>query len=89
MAWQANPVKGLARPSRLARAQDIPPKSTKAPNSAIFLTIPVRSSLTFNSERSSFFFCSRCSSISAQQVATIFRRASSIFGTPCTGWSCR
>ena len=59
----------------------MPPRSTKAPNSAMFLTMPLRRWPTSSSASSWAFFSARSASISARRLTTMFRRASSIFST--------
>ena len=59
----------------------MPPRSTNAPNSAMFLTMPLRRWPTSSSARSWAFFSARSASISARRLTTMFRRASSIFST--------
>ena len=59
----------------------MPPRSTNAPNSAIFLTMPLRRCPTSSSASSWAFFSARSASISARRLTTMFRRTSSIFST--------
>ena len=56
----------------------MPPRSTNAPKSAMFLTVPLRTWPTSISSRSCFFCCSRVISISLRRLTTMLRRLSSI-----------
>ncbi len=59
----------------------MPPRSTKAPKSAMFLTMPLRRWPTSSSASNWAFFSARSASIRARRLTTMFRRASSIFST--------
>ena len=56
----------------------MPPRSTKAPKSAMFLTVPLRSSPSVISDINASFILLRSSSISLRRETTILRRDSSI-----------
>ncbi len=56
----------------------MPPRSTNAPKSAMFLTTPLRTWPGWISPRRCFFSSSRCSSMSLRREMTMFIRGSSI-----------
>ena len=59
----------------------MPPRSTNAPKSAMFLTTPLRSWPTSSCLSSSAFFSARSASIRLRRLTTMLRRASSILST--------
>ena len=65
--------------SVMCKSPSSPPKSIKAPKSAMFFTTPFLTCPTSISDNNSCFFLLRSSSISFLLETTIFCRASSIF----------